>query len=147
MRISFFGHADFNGSEELEYRLISIIKGYTDVQDCEFLFGGYGRFDDFAFNCVSKITSPFAIQKTFVTPYITESYQRNQLEHKKLKYDMIIYPEIEKVPYRFAISERNKWIVEQSDIVISYVNHRYGGAYSIYSYAKRRKPTFNLGTL
>ena len=147
MRICFFGHADFTGSEELEYRLISIIHKYTDTEDCEFLFGGYGRFDDFAFYCVSKLVSPFAIRKTFVTPYITESYQKNQLEYRKYKYDLVIYPEIENVPYKFAISARNKWIVEHSDIVICYVNHRYGGAYSIYSYAKKKKQTFNLGIL
>ena len=40
-----------------------------------------------------------------------------------------VLPEgIETVPRRFAIDYRNKWMVEHSDIVITYVERPFGGA-------------------
>ena len=40
-----------------------------------------------------------------------------------------IYPDgLEKVPRRFAISQRNKWMLTQSDTVITYVEYRSSGA-------------------
>ncbi len=54
-------------------------------------------------------------------------------------YDETIYPELEKVPYRFAISKRNEWMVDNSDLVIAFVSHSWGGAATTYRYAIRKK--------
>ena len=54
-------------------------------------------------------------------------------------YDSSIYPPIEKVPPKFAISKRNEWMITNSDLIIAYVNHNYGGAYKTLEIAKRRK--------
>ena len=146
MRICFFGHAQAYCSDEIKQQLVDLLRDFANSEDCEFWFGGYGRFDDLAYGCVGEVTSGFKIQRVFVTPYITESYQKNQLECKKYKYDCLIYPEIEKVPYRFAIVARNRWIVNQSDVVICYVNHLYGGAYNAVRHAKSHgKRIINLG--
>ena len=148
MRICFFGHAEFTGSNDLRLKLSAILRDYVDKYDCEFFFGGYGGFDDFAYSCVKDLTSPNSIQKIFVTPYITESYLRNQVEYRFRKYDGIIYPEIEKTPYKLAIIARNRWMVERSDIVIVYVSHSFGGAYNTYSYARQKKKNIiNLAEL
>lgn len=70
---------------------------------------------------------------------------KSVLKDKQEKYDMIIYPNIENVPARFAISHRNRWMVDVSDFIIAYINHNYGGAYSMYAYAKKRsKEIFNI---
>ena len=53
--------------------------------------------------------------------------------------DTSIYPPIENVPPRFAISKRNEWMMTNADLVIAYVNHNYGGAYQSLQVAKRRK--------
>ncbi len=121
MRICFFGHSSFFEREEIRVRLELILKDYVSQSECEFFFGGYGNFDDMAYSVVAGLRSDFAIKKAFVTPYITESYSKNHLEYRKNLFDVIIYPELERVPYRFAISARNKWMVEQSDVVIGYV--------------------------
>ena len=50
-----------------------------------------------------------------------------------------ILPEgIETVPKRFAISWRNKWMIQQSDIVVTYVTHALGGASQFKDIAKRK---------
>lgn len=60
-------------------------------------------------------------------------------EYTTLDYTNTIYPEgLETVPRRFAISHRNKWIVENSNAVICYVNHTWGGAYQAVILAEKR---------
>lgn len=151
MTISFFGHREICDSAELEKKLLFALNKILDDCPCELLFGGYGMFDNLAYKCCRKLLDSgksYDLRFIFVTPYVTESYLKNQIVSKALVFDEIVYPPIEKVPYKFAISARNKWMVEQSDTVISYVNKKYGGAYSSYLYAKgRNKSVINIGSL
>ena len=48
---------------------------------------------------------------------------------------------IEAVPPRFAIVWRNKWMLRQSDYVVTYVTHSWGGAAQFASLAERQKKT------
>ncbi len=48
---------------------------------------------------------------------------------------------IETVPKRFAISWRNKWMIEQSDVVVTYVTHGFGGAWQFKALAQRQGKT------
>ena len=76
----------------------------------------------------------------FVTPYITPS-QQNKIKYlidNKL-YDDTIYPPLEDVLPRYAISKRNEWMIDQADLVIAFVAHEYGGAYKTLRYAERKK--------
>ena len=67
---------------------------------------------------------------------------------EKEDFDSVIYPSLEHVPPRYAISHRNRWMIEQADIVVCYVSHQYGGAYAMYADAKRKgKRIHNLGSL
>ena len=76
---------------------------------------------------------------------MTIDYQKNHLNCDKTRYDLIIYPEIEDKPKRYAITYRNKYMVEVADYVVAYVSHSWGGAYATYNYAKRKgKNIFNL---
>ena len=54
-------------------------------------------------------------------------------------YDSILYPPLETVPKRFAINKRNEWMIVQADLVISYIDHEFGGAYKTFAYAKKKK--------
>lgn len=72
---------------------------------------------------------------------ITYSVVLAYLPTEKNKYDNLtntIYPEgLETVPKRFAISWRNKWMIQQSDVVVTYVTHSFGGAAQFKDVAKR----------
>ena len=60
-------------------------------------------------------------------------------------YDSTVYPPLEKVPPKYAISERNKWMVSEADLIIAYVKYARGGAYNGLQYARRRgKRIINL---
>ena len=76
---------------------------------------------------------------------ITYSVVLAYLPTEKNKYDNLkntIYPEgLETVPKRFAISWRNKWMIQQSDIVVTYVTHNFGGAAQFKEMADRQGKT------
>jgi hypothetical protein len=47
---------------------------------------------------------------------------------------------------KFAIERRNRWMIDQSDFLLCYINHTWGGAYKFARLAKRRgKTVINLG--
>lgn len=141
MTISFFGHAEICNTQEIEEHLISVIKELTIGKRVELFFGGYGMFDDLAYRCCRKIAElgeDFSFKFIFVTPYITENYLKNQVSIKHIVFDEVVYPPIEKTPYRFAITARNRWMVENSDTVITYVKKSSGGAYSAKHHAEKR---------
>ena len=62
-------------------------------------------------------------------------------------YGETMLPEgIEGVHPRYVNSWRNKWMVNESDIVIAYVTHSWGGANKyVEMAAKRGKNVINLG--
>ncbi len=105
-----------------------------------FFLGGYGNFDKFAYDCAKKFKeNHMGAKLIFITPYITVT------KYKKDCFDLIIYPELEKVPLRYAIVHRNKWMVDKADIVIANITHKYGGAYRMYQYAERKnKEIYNI---
>lgn len=67
------------------------------------------------------------------------------MEYYEKYYDNIIIPEsVDGVYHKYAITAKNRWMVERSDLVLAYVHHR-GGAYSAVKYAERlNKKVINL---
>ena len=67
------------------------------------------------------------------------------MNYQNARYDSILYLEIEDKPKRYAITYRNKYMVETADYVVAYVSHDWGGAYTAYKHAQRKgKKIFNL---
>ena len=57
-------------------------------------------------------------------------------------YSDTMLPEgVEKVHPRFAISWRNKWMIKQSDYVVTYITHSWGGAAQFAELAEKQKKT------
>lgn len=53
-------------------------------------------------------------------------------------YDSTVYPPLEAVPRRFAITHRNRWMVDVADVVVAYVLHDWGGAATTLRYANQK---------
>ena len=146
MIVAFCGHAHFSKTEKYEQRILDFLQEKVGDQPASMYLGGYGDFDGFAYDCCKKYkeTHP-AVSLVFVTPYMTLEYQKKHLSYQKTRYDLILYPEIEDKPLKFAISYRNQYMVEKADYVVAYVSHDWGGAYTTYKHARRKgKPIFNL---
>lgn len=139
MIVAFFGHRDFISNNEFKEKIKSILNDLVGDNSVEFYLGGYGHFDSFAYLCCKDFTETHNdASLVFVTPYISEEYQRNHLTEITKKYHSVIYPEIENLPRRFAITYRNKYMVEKADLIICYVKREYGGAFQAIKYAERK---------
>lgn len=148
MIITFIGHSSLYDGMNLSEKIRDVILTNANAQEkLLFYCGGYGDFD----NICAKVCRSIRDEKVdseviFVTPYITE------VQQKKIKYlldgnlyDSTIYPPLENVLPRFAISKRNEWMIDVADLVIAYVKFSYGGAYKSLEYArKKQKHVINL---
>ncbi len=135
MTVTFFGHKDTPKEIEptLRTTLVDLIENHGAT---EFYVGNNGNFDTMVRRQLENLFQTYPITYSVVLAY---------LPTKKNEYEDLtntIYPEgIETIPKRFAISYRNKWMVEQSDIVITYVTRTYGGAWQFKAMAERQGKT------
>ena len=145
MIVSFFGHSNFIENENIKETLLTLLEEDINGSDVQFCLGGYGNFDDFALKCCKEYKSRHKnTSLMFITPYINE-WLNNRKEYYQNEYDEIIYPDIERAPLKYAISKRNEWIINYSDLIITYVQVRFGGAYNALRYANRKgKKCINL---
>lgn len=147
MIITFCGHSkiEFSAQKKIRKQLLEILLNEVEHTNVDFYLGGYGDFDELAKECCQqfKQTNENATLY-FVTPYENVSY----LVSKNIKdYDDSIYPDIDSTPKKYAIVDRNKWMMRNSDLVIAYIEHNSGGAYKSFEYAKKLgKRTINLGS-
>jgi len=146
MVVTFIGHAKFLNSDKFENKILALLEKSVGDNSASFYLGGYGAFDEFAYECCKKYKKAHkSVSLIFVTPYITLSYQKNHLDSISTKYDGIIYPEIETKPLKYAIIYRNRWMIEKADLIICGISHTYGNAYKAYKYAKQKgKLIFNV---
>lgn len=143
MIISFFGHRDFFDENIKREDVVSLIESKAKEEPVDFYLGQYGEFDAFAYDCAKLYKEKHPTAKLyFITPYIHPNYSR--LKDKE-RFDGIIYPEIENAPKRYAISRRNKWIVEHSNFILFYIIYSFGGAITALKHAENNNiPYINL---
>ena len=140
MVVTFCGHAQFTKSEEYEQKILAFLEKTVGYCRADMYLGAYGDFDSLAYDCCKRYKENHPnVSLIFITPYMTAEYQQRHLKYQRLRYDDIIYPEIEDKPLKFAITYRNKWMVDQADYVICGITHTWGGAYKTYQYAKKKK--------
>lgn len=60
-------------------------------------------------------------------------------EREGVGYDTTVSPPLETVPWRVAITHRNRWMVEASDVVVANVLRNGGGAAATLRYAKQKR--------
>ena len=132
----FFGHHD--APPTIKTNLLECIKTIIENGDADsFLVGNHGSFDGMVLA---------ALRETKVAyPHITYNVVLAYMPAEKEEYSYIdpmetVYPEgLESVPKRFAISWRNDWMLKQSDIVVCYVRHSFGGSGKFVEKAIRQK--------
>lgn len=133
MVVTFCGHSNLFGSEEISLKLEAVLRNLIAEGADSFLLGGYGDFDSMAALVVRKLKKEFPqIRAVLVIPYLDRKFNTDL-------YDDSIYPPIENAPRKFAITRRNEWMVNRSDVVVSYVRYAWGGASTTLRYAERKK--------
>ena len=135
MTVTFFGHKDTPKEIEptLRTTLVDLIENHGAT---EFYVGNNGNFDTMVRRQLENLSQTYPITYNVVLAYIPT---------KKSEYDDFtntLLPEgIETIPKRFAISYRNKWMINQADVVVTYVTHSFGGAAKFKAMAERQRKT------
>ena len=145
MIITFLGHRSLIYNDMLFQRLQeTIMEHLIPNEKTLFYCGGYGDFDHLSVKACREVQKKEVnCEIVFVTPYMILSKQVGKTDIAL--YDSVLYPPLEKVPPKFAISRRNEWMIDQADLIIAYVTYSHGGAYTGMKYAKRKqKRVINL---
>lgn len=119
--VTFFGHRDT--PKETEPILRSVLIDLIENKNAAvFYVGNHGNFDAMVRRSLADLSKKYPIKYYIVLAYIPGKISEPD--------DHTIVPEgIENIPRRFAINYRNKWMLDRSDIVVTYVTRHFGGAW------------------
>lgn len=150
LTVSLFGHRFIDDSQTVEqklYELLRIIISRGD-REVEFLVGRNGDFDLIATSVIRRLKKEINSENVFLTlvlPYETAEL-RNNTEAFENYYDSIEISEASADKnFKYAITARNRDMIDRSDTVVVYVKNQSGGAYQSLRYAeKNEKKIVNL---
>lgn len=135
-RVALFGHRFFDGHRILDKYLFELIIDLTVKHSfIEIYIGRNGEFDVYAASVVKKakrVLGNSNCELICVLPYANKD-----IEYYEEYYDSVQIFEKNGCHPKRLITERNRRLVEISDLVICYVERKGGGAYSAMKYAEK----------
>jgi len=110
------------------------------TQGCELFYtGAMGDFDSLFSSAVRSAKKVYPhIKLIGVKPYFTNDINTDKDYYAALYDDIIIPDELAGIHPKAAIKARNRWMINNSDIVLIYTVRNYGGAYEANRYAERK---------
>lgn len=135
-KCTFFGHKNTPPSviPLLKKTIAKLIEDDVVV----FYVGTQGQFDSYCYRILKDLKTTFPK----IRVYRVLAYMPTDSE---LSEDSIYPQGIEETPKRFAISYRNRWMIDRCDYVVSYVAHSASRAYRFGQLAKRKgKKVINI---
>lgn len=144
IRVSFIGHRELYNQRQIETRLEEIlIKLVEEKEYVEFYVGRNGDFDILVASTIKRIQKDYG--KCNSCLILVLPYSVKDIEYYENYYDEIQIPVSYKTHYKHAITERNQWLIDNSDLLIAYVENDFGGAFDCVNYAiKKEKIIINL---
>ncbi len=141
MTCTFFGHANTpDGVLPLLRKTLTTLIVENQVE--KFYVGTHGNFDHLVQRTLSELETLYPISYFIVQAYLP---RKKTTEGHPSSMHTILPEGIETVLPRFAITWRNKWMIQQSDYVVTYITHNHGGAAQFQDVALRKgKTVINL---
>ena len=103
-----------------------------------FYTGGMGEFDElFARTVRSMKRECPSLRLVLVAPYLTERLNMDKMFYESLYDEILIPAELDGVHPKAAIGQRNRWMVDHSDIVVDALHRDFGGAAAAVRYAEK----------
>ena len=98
-----------------------------------------GDFDSLFSSAVRRAKKTYPhIKLICIKPYFTNDINTNRDYYTALYDDIIIPDELAGIHYKAAIKARNRWMIDNSEIILIYTIRNYGGAYDALKYAERK---------
>ena len=134
--VSFFGHRILYDSIRIEEQLEELVRELLRTkQYVEFLVGKDGDFDILVASVIRRCKRECRSDNSslvWVLPYMTADFRDNENSYREY------YDEIEVssgTHYKAAFQQRNRALIDRSDLAVFYVEKKEGGAYSTMKYA------------
>ena len=143
--VCFFGHRDIYNLRLIDKKLTPIIEELIRKKSyVSFIIGRMGDFDEYAASVIKGVQRRLGKENNELM--LVLPYPLARIEDYEKYYDSIIIPEsIGRTHPKRAISLKNRWMIEQADLVVLYVEKTNGGAYSAMRYAQKLgKPILNI---
>lgn len=136
-RVSFIGHRELHSIRYVEDRIEGLVRDLLSKKEyVEFYLGRNGDFDISAASAIKRAQKALGAHNSsliLVLPYHTRDE-----DYFDTFYDEILLPIDNKTHFKAAITKRNEWMIDNSDLLIIYVESELGGAYTALKYAKRK---------
>lgn len=111
--VTFCGHRDLPDRAAVEAWLRRTLPCLYAQGARRFYVGGYGAFDAAAAAAALSLRAAHPeVEVVLVRPYLDAGPAPQPSMAS-------VYPPLERVPRRFAIARRNRWMVDQADVVVA----------------------------
>ena len=133
---TFFGHRDCPETikPKIHVAVVNLIENHGVTM---FYVGNQGNFDRMVRSVLKEVTTAYpGVGYAVVLAYMPSAKVANLSEDFS---DSMLPEGIETVPKRYAISWRNKWMIDHADYVVTYLVRLQGGAAKFVALAQKRK--------
>ncbi len=104
-----------------------------------FYVGNHGNFDRLVLHTLEGLQQDDPTIRICVVLAYFPKQEKEYLLHKSFE---TVYPHVlEGTPPKFAISRRNRWMIEQANCVVTYVTRSFGGAATFKEMAVKKGKT------
>ena len=150
--VSFFGHREVEKPTEIEKPLDNLLYDLiTQKEYVEFLIGRDGEFDLLASSAIRRAVKNYSsgnVSFILVLPYMRANYRDNEQNFLDYYDEVEICEESSSVHFKSAIQVRNRSMIDRSDLVVCWIQHKSGGAYKTIQYAeKQNRRIINLAEI
>ena len=142
--VSLFGEKEIDDLRRLEDMLFYVVNDLIRTKPhVSFLIGRMGEFDEYAASLIKRVQSeakkPGSL--TLVLPYSV-----GNMEDYEKYYDSVIIPtELQRAHHKSPLTQKNRYMIDRSDLVIVYAEDSEGDVYAAMKYAQKLNiPIINL---
>ena len=137
-RVAFIGHREIDDiiyvEDAIQELALTLLRKYEFV---DFNLGRNGDFDISAASAIKRAQKQYGTQNSSIN-LILPYKSKDECFFEEF-YDEIEYPIDRSIHFKEAITQRNKWIMDNSNLLICYVEEgRNGGALTALNYAKKQ---------
>jgi uncharacterized phage-like protein YoqJ len=135
---TFAGHS--TAPDTLKSELVAAVTDLIENKGVTtFYVGNHGRFDALSASAVRAVKQNYKdIRLILVVPKMSSTIDNNKDYYADMYDEILIPAESDAAHYKAMITVRNRWMVDNSDYIITYIRREYGGAYNTYKYAKKQ---------
>lgn len=137
-RVSFIGHREVDDFRFVEDQLERIVRDLIQTKEyVEFYVGRNGEFDIMVASVIKRAKRDYGDANSSMI--LVLPYPIADMDMMEDFYDEIWLPLGSDVHFKSAITKRNEWLIENSDMLVAYVIRDTGGAYQSVKYAEKSK--------